>query len=97
VVVECCCDASIVSTSDIICYGAMVVTEFEITQDQLNTLLAAMKPVAMIMLQCGTPRSPQENANDAWARLGVELGFDPMTVRPNGKGDRFFSAKATTQ
>lgn len=66
---------------------------FEITQEQLNTLMSACKPVAMIALQCGQPSSPQENANRAWQALGNEMGFDYMTVRPNGKGDRFFSAE----
>ena len=66
--------------------------DFEMTQDQLASLMAACKPVAMIALNCGTPSSPQENANAAWATLGREMGFDHMTVRPNGKGDRFFSA-----
>jgi hypothetical protein len=51
-----------------------------------------MKPVPMIMLQCGEPPSQQENANAAWKRLGVKMGFDHMTVRPTGEGDRFFSA-----
>lgn len=69
--------------------------DFEMTHEDLDALLAAMKPVPMIALQCGTPRSRQENANAAWARLGEKMGFDPMTVRPNGKGDRFFSAVAT--
>lgn len=67
--------------------------EFEMSQAQLDAILDACKPIAMIMLQCGTPRSPQENANAAWARLGAELGFKPMTVQPTGKGDRFFSAE----
>ena len=69
--------------------------DFEMTQEDLDALLSAMKPVPMIALQCGTPRSRQENANAAWARLGEKMGFDPMTVTPNGKGDRFFSAVAT--
>ena len=66
---------------------------FEMTQEQLDKIIKACKPVPMIMLQCGTPRSTQENANDAWKSLGEELGFDPMTVKPNGKGERFFSAQ----
>lgn len=66
--------------------------DFEMTQEQLNKLLAAMKPVPYMIIG-GFPRSVQENANDAWAALGKELDFDPMTVRPNGKGDRFFSAE----
>lgn len=67
--------------------------EFEMTAEQEATLLAAMQPVPMIMLQCGTPRSQQENANDAWKRLGIELGFDGMTVEPSSKGKRFFTAE----
>ena len=38
------------------------------------------------------PISRQENANNAWKRLGNKIGFDHMAVRPNGKGDRFFTA-----
>lgn len=67
--------------------------DYEMTADDLSALLDSMKPVAMIMLQCGRPSSAQENANAAWARLGKKMGFDPMTVRPNGRGDRFFSAE----
>lgn len=66
---------------------------FEMTQDQLDQIIKHCKPVRMIALQCGTPKSPQENANDAWERLGKVMGFDHMTVRPNEKGDRFFSAE----
>ena len=69
-------------------------TNYEMTTDDLAALLDAMKPVLMIALQCGTPRSAQENANAAWAKLGERMGFDPMTVRPTGKGDRFFSAES---
>ena len=68
---------------------------FEMTQEQLNALMEASKPVVMIALQCGQPSSPQENANRAWQALGSEMGFDHMTVSPNGKGDRFFSAQET--
>jgi len=71
--------------------------DFEITQEQLDQLLDACKPTPVMYLSGGTPMfdSPQENANRAWAKLGKELGFKPMTVTPNGKGDRFFSAEAT--
>lgn len=69
-------------------------TNYEMTTDDLQSLLDAMKPVPMIMLQCGTPRSQQENANAAWAALGERMNFDPMTVQPTGRGDRFFSAVA---
>jgi len=66
---------------------------YEMTQEQLDKLLEASKPVPMVALNCGMPRSPQERANSVWEALGEELGFDYMTVKPNGKGDRFFSAE----
>jgi hypothetical protein len=63
------------------------------TQEQLDKILDACTPVPLIMLQCGTPPSRQEMANIAWKKLGAEMGFDHMTVRPTGEGDRFFSAE----
>lgn len=65
---------------------------YEMTEGDLTTLLDAMRPVPMIMLQCGAPSSVQQHANGAWAALGKRMGFDPMTVKPTGKGDRFFTA-----
>jgi len=68
--------------------------QFEMTEEQLANLLEACKPVPMIMLHLGTPRSPQENANDAWKALGKELGFDYMTVEPIPiLGNRYFTAE----
>lgn len=67
--------------------------DFEMTEEDLETLLEAMKPVPMIMLQCGEPPSQQERVNAAWKHLGDKMGFKYMTVQPNGKGDRFFSAE----
>jgi hypothetical protein len=70
--------------------------EFEMTDSQLAALMDACKPVPMIMLQCGAPSSPQENANAAWGRLGAELGFNHMTVAPAiGKSSKFFTAEET--
>lgn len=69
--------------------------EYEMTQAQLDTILDACKPVSYMVFGGMEPRSPQENANDAWKALGDELGFDHMTVRPNGNGDRFFTADST--
>jgi len=71
--------------------------EFEMTEQDLEEILEACKPVPMIMQQCGMPSSPQENANRAWKRLGEKYGFDYMTVEPSGKGQRFFSAVPTKE
>ena len=67
--------------------------EYEMTQESLDQIQDACKLVPMIALQCGTPASPQENANNAWKRLGESMGFDHMTVEPSGKGSRFFKAE----
>lgn len=68
-------------------------TQYEMTEEDMQTLLESMKPVPMIMLQCGSPPSQQENANRAWNALGEKMGFDGSTVQPvSGKGARFFTA-----
>jgi hypothetical protein len=66
--------------------------EYELTDDELEVLMNAGKPV--VMMKIGTwPTSPQENANRAWQSLGQKRGFDHMTVRPTDKGDKFFTAE----
>lgn len=70
--------------------------EFEMTQEQFDKLMDACKPVPVMYLSGGQPMftSPQDRANDAWERLGNELGFDHMTVRPvEGKSNKFFTAE----
>ncbi len=72
--------------------------EFKLTQEQLDILLNACKPVPYMVIGGIAPRSPQENANAAWATLGLELGFDSMSVRPiNGKGIEFFTAEVVEE
>ncbi len=67
--------------------------EFKLSEEDLEQLLGRCKPVPMIMLQCGAPASPQENANNAWKDLGGKLGFDHMTVKPvKGKDHSYFTA-----
>lgn len=61
--------------------------EFTMTKEQCEKLLDACKPVPYMVFGGREPRSPQENANDAWCALGREMGFDGMTVKPvAGKG-----------
>lgn len=68
-------------------------TNYEMSEDDLKTILDACKPVSAMMIGGFVPSSQQENANNAWAALGRKMGFDHMTVQPiNGKGNRFFTA-----
>ena len=70
-------------------------TEFEMSEDDLAELMDAMKPVPLIMLQCGMPPSQQERANSAWGLLGAKMGFDPISVKPSRANQpRFFYARS---
>jgi predicted TIM-barrel fold metal-dependent hydrolase len=68
--------------------------EYELTDEELEELLDACKPVPYLIIGGVEPRSPQENANAAWRRLGEKRGFKFMTVIPRPeKGDKFFRAE----
>jgi hypothetical protein len=68
--------------------------EFRLSNEDLERLYEAAKPVPMIMLQCGLPSSPQERANRTWAILGAKYGFLWDTVEPiDGKGLETFTAE----
>ena len=66
--------------------------EFTMTQEQMETLLTACKPVPYMVIGGVSPKSPQDNANAAWCRLGREMGFDGMSVLPNGNDMKSFTA-----
>lgn len=69
--------------------------EFQMTEEQYKTLIDEItrKDPVMVFGDYTSGSSPQERANAAWKKLGEELKFDPMTVRPvSGKSDRFFTA-----
>ncbi len=71
--------------------------EYQMTPEQHTALLEACKPVPAMYLSGGQlmGNSPQENANEAWRKLGLEMGFDHMTVRPvSGKPTTHFTAEA---
>lgn len=69
--------------------------KFTMTADQHTAILAACAPVRYMVIGGIPPRSPQENANAAWAVLGKELGFDPMTVEPDGADSHHFTAEVS--
>lgn len=68
-------------------------TSYEMTEEDLEKILTASKPVMAIAVGGMAPSSLQENANRAWARLGEKMGFDSSTVSPiPGKDNHHFSA-----
>ena len=69
-------------------------SEFRLSDEQLQRLLAACQPVSYMVFGGIAPRSPQENANDAWDALGCEMGFVGRTAEGvPGKGACFFTAE----
>jgi predicted TIM-barrel fold metal-dependent hydrolase len=67
--------------------------EFELSEEQLQKILDASKPVRYMVFGGIPPSSPQENANAAWRALADELGFIWDTVRPvPEKGQYYFTA-----
>lgn len=72
----------------------MNLREYTLTDEQLETLLEACEPVPYIVVGGIEPRSQQENANEAWRKLGDEMGFKWETVVPaHGKGVHKFLAE----
>lgn len=68
--------------------------EYQMTEVQYQKIMDACRPVPYMVIGGMEPRSPQENANDAWMALATELGFIWDTVRPiPGKSSYFFSAE----
>ncbi len=69
-------------------------TNYEMAEKDLEEIMEACKPTPVMFLSGGASigGSQQENANDAWAKLGKKMGFDSMTVKPSNKGQRFFTA-----
>lgn len=70
----------------------MMRKEYQLTEEQYRRLIEASKPIPYMVFGGMEPRSPQENANAAWAVLGNELGFDWTTVERSSKGKMFFTA-----
>ena len=70
--------------------------DFELTDEQLDRLIKASKPVPYLIMGGVGPRSPQENVNDVWSVLGKEMGFKFLTVKPvSGKDQHHFTAEVS--
>ncbi|MFA5085698.1 MAG: hypothetical protein WC482_04975 [Candidatus Omnitrophota bacterium] len=67
--------------------------EFEMTQAQYDKLLEACRPVPYMVFGGMEPRSPQQNANDAWIALGEEMGFEGMSAQSIPGKPRCFTAE----
>lgn len=62
-------------------------TKYRLTDEQYSLVMEASKPVPLILLQCGTPSSTQQNVNVAWQRVAKEHGCKWDTIAPALDGD----------
>jgi hypothetical protein len=70
--------------------------KYTMSQPQLDTLLESMRARPLIALNCGVAASQQESANNAWATLGIAMGFDSTTVEATNTGNQLeFYAEPT--
>lgn len=68
--------------------------DYEMTHEDMDTLLKAGEAVPYMIIGGFAPMTQQERANHAWIALGKRMGFDGMSVRPiPGKDFRFFTAE----
>jgi hypothetical protein len=67
---------------------------YRLTKQQFDSIIAATRPLPLMYLSGGMPmgRSQQERANDAWAALGREMGFDGASVEGVGSDPMDFTA-----
>lgn len=67
--------------------------EYEMNMQQFASMLSAAKPVPYLVVGGNLPRSALENSNDAWRKLGRELGFVWNTAQKiEGKSQKHFTA-----
>ena len=67
--------------------------EYEMSQEQLNKLKEASKPVMYIIIDGKPPRSPADNACDVWRQLGMEMNFEWDSAEPiKDKSQLYFTA-----
>ncbi len=68
--------------------------KFEMNKEEHAELMKACQPTTCIMVGGVLPRTPQQNANDAWKRLADKLGFVWDTVEPVvGTSELVFTAE----
>ena len=67
--------------------------EYEMSEDDLKSIITASQPVPYMVFAGREPATPQQNANRAWESLSLKMGFRHMTALPSQKGERYFTAE----
>ena len=60
---------------------------YRMTDDELNMLMNASKPVPYLVFGGIEPRSPRDNAMDVWRTVAARVGCDVDSIEPAETGD----------
>lgn len=71
-----------------------MIKEFELTDEEMDSITAAARPVMYLVAGGRPPTSPHESVNNQWKALGVKHKFVWDTAKPiEGKGPKHFTAE----
>lgn len=62
--------------------------QYRMTDEELQSVLDASKPVPYLVFGGMAPPSPQENVNRAWAAIARAHGVRQMSIGPASTGDQ---------
>lgn len=62
--------------------------KYRLTDEELNHLLEASKPVPYMVFGGVEPRSPQDNVMDVWKQVANRVGCDVGSIEGAGTGDQ---------
>jgi len=68
--------------------------EFTLTEDEMQSVLDASKPVPYLVIGGIPPRSQQEQANSAWQKIAEAHSVKWDTIRPINEATRLMSGEA---
>lgn len=70
--------------------------QFTITEEEMQRVLEASKPVPYMVFGGMEPMPPQERANRAWQSIGEAHGVEWMSIRPVNEATRLMSGTECT-
>lgn len=70
---------------------------FTITEEEMQMVLDASKPVPYMVLGGMEPSSPRENANRAWQAIGRTYGVEWDSIRPVDEAARIMSGTPVSE
>ena len=61
--------------------------QYRLTDEELDEIMEASKPVLYMVVGGVGPRSPQEKVMDVWRKIAVRVNCDVESIGPADSGD----------